>query len=628
MKYRRDIDGLRAVAVVPVIFFHAGDNFFSSGFFGVDVFFVISGFLITKILLVECSTEKFSLVRFYERRARRILPALMFVLLVTSIFAYIWMLPHEFVEYGKSLLATSIFSSNIYFWREVGYFQFQSDWNALLHTWSLSVEEQYYIFFPVFLAIIYRFGKRVLLFSLLLISLFSLFLSQWAATSYEWANFYLLPTRAWELLIGSLCAQLLSVHAYRNVLIKFKFLEFLGLALIIYSLIGFNSETPTPSFYALMPTLGAACVILFCRENTVCYKLLSNRPMVGIGLISYSLYLWHQPVFALAKIRSTAPLDDKFLYLLIPFVFALAMVSWKYIETPFRNRSLFSARAIFNHSWIGLGSFFVFSIVIIKTSGIPTRLPGEVVEYSNYLQSIKNQRNEYISKNLCFTSNTDPLVEARSYIDTWQCKESENPDLKKVFVVGDSIAATAVMSLRLNHIEVDHLTSGGCPITPLLMNETCRLQFDYIVSHIAAEGNYDEVWLLNRFSKSALEVRNIEAMIEFFDRTNTQLVYFSSPPQFYDFQYLPKNLLHDRENFYSFRTPAYTDLQLHSTRVELIETLERNDVKFVDGAELFCALSDDCGYLGADGETLVVDRDHLSIRGAKAYGPKLIDLMR
>jgi len=204
MKYRKDIDGLRALAVVPVIFFHAGYKSFQSGYFGVDIFFVISGFLITSILIKENMMGAFSIINFYERRARRILPALIFVALVSSIFAWMWMLPNEMGKYAKALMATTVFASNIYFWRDVGYFEFGSDWNPLLHTWSLAVEEQYYIFFPLFISFLWFLGRKKLFGLIGGIALSSLFLSHWASTHYEWANFYLLPTRAWELLIGSL----------------------------------------------------------------------------------------------------------------------------------------------------------------------------------------------------------------------------------------------------------------------------------------------------------------------------------------------------------------------------------------------------------------------------------------
>lgn len=206
MKYRPEVDGLRAVAVVPVVLFHAGLPGVSGGFVGVDVFFVISGFLITSILLNDLEAGRFSLVRFYERRARRILPALFFVILCCLPFAWAWMLPQELVAFGKSIAATALFSSNILFWREDGYFAAASELKPLLHTWSLAVEEQYYLFFPVALAVLWRWRKAAVLPGLLLVVLASLAMATYGAQHHPAANFYLLPSRIWELLIGALVA--------------------------------------------------------------------------------------------------------------------------------------------------------------------------------------------------------------------------------------------------------------------------------------------------------------------------------------------------------------------------------------------------------------------------------------
>ena len=202
MKYRAEIDGLRALAVVPVILFHAGFELFSGGFVGVDVFFVISGYLITTILIEDIENKRFSIVNFYERRARRILPALFFVMLVCIPFAWMWMLPNQMKDFSQSLVAVSLLASNILFWRESGYFDTASELKPLLHTWSLAVEEQYYILFPIFLMFTWRLGVKWILILLSIIFFISLGLAQWGSYSYAFAAFFLLPTRGWELLVG------------------------------------------------------------------------------------------------------------------------------------------------------------------------------------------------------------------------------------------------------------------------------------------------------------------------------------------------------------------------------------------------------------------------------------------
>ena len=214
MKYRAEIDGLRALAVLPVILFHAGFEWFGGGFVGVDVFFVISGYLITTIIISEMAEEKFSIINFYERRARRILPALFFVMAACIPFAWLWLTPSDLKDFGQSLVAVSTFSSNILFWLESGYFDTTSELKPLLHTWSLAVEEQYYILFPIFLLLTWRLGIKWVLILLSLLFFISLGVAQWGAYNKPFATFYLLPTRGWELLVGAFAAFYLKYNSH------------------------------------------------------------------------------------------------------------------------------------------------------------------------------------------------------------------------------------------------------------------------------------------------------------------------------------------------------------------------------------------------------------------------------
>jgi peptidoglycan/LPS O-acetylase OafA/YrhL len=236
MDYRKEIDGLRALAVLPVILFHAGFETFSGGFVGVDVFFVISGYLITTIILEELEQGKFSIVNFYERRARRILPALFLVMFVCVPFAWFWLLPSDMKDFSQSLVAVSVFASNILFWRESGYFDTAAELKPLLHTWSLAVEEQYYVIFPLFLMLCWKLGKRWILVLLGFIFLTSFAVAQWAAYAKPAAAFYLLPTRGWELLTGAFAAFYFS-QANRREFCKglSEFGGWLGVALILYA---------------------------------------------------------------------------------------------------------------------------------------------------------------------------------------------------------------------------------------------------------------------------------------------------------------------------------------------------------------------------------------------------------
>lgn len=340
MRYRTEIDGLRAFAVVPVILFHAGFESFSGGYVGVDVFFVISGYLITSIILSEMDEGKFSLINFYERRARRILPALFFVMAVCIPFAWFWLIPRDMEDFAQSLIAVSTFSSNFLFWSESGYFDTAAELKPLLHTWSLAVEEQYYILFPLFMVLTWRLSKRRMLDLLIGMFLISLVIAHWGAYNIPSATFYLLPARGWELLLGVFVAFHFNRGTADDLSSSLKqTLSLTGLLLIIYSVFAYSEQTPFPSLFTLAPTLGTVLLILFTRKGTLAYRILSNRLMVSIGLISYSAYLWHYPLFAFAKHRSLSEPSMPQMALLCAITLLLAYLSWRFIEKPFRIKS-------------------------------------------------------------------------------------------------------------------------------------------------------------------------------------------------------------------------------------------------------------------------------------------------
>ncbi|WP_161973772.1 acyltransferase family protein [Hwanghaeella grinnelliae] len=350
MKYRAEIDGLRALAVVPVILFHAGFELFGGGFVGVDVFFVISGYLITTILVEDIENKRFSIAKFYERRARRILPALFFVILVCIPFAWMWMLPTQMKDFSQSLVAVSLFASNILFWRESGYFDAAAEEKPLLHTWSLAVEEQYYVLFPILLIFAWRFGKNRVFWMIVVMATISLLLSEWGWRNTEIANFYLAPTRAWELFSGSIAAFLVQKNGVK----KNSFLALFGLAIIVFCIFFYDEEIPFPSLYALVPVFGVVLLILYADRETLAAKILSSKAFVGIGLISYSAYLWHQPLFAFARIRLLDHPPEALMLTLSLTSLVLAYLSWKYIEIPFRNRNKVSRKLVYTSSMIML----------------------------------------------------------------------------------------------------------------------------------------------------------------------------------------------------------------------------------------------------------------------------------
>lgn len=443
MDYRREIDGLRALAVLPVILFHAGFEMFSGGFVGVDVFFVISGYLITTIILDDLECGKFSIVNFYERRARRILPALFLVMLVCLPFAWLWLLPSEMKLFAKSVFAVSLFSSNILFWRESGYFDTATELKPLLHTWSLAVEEQYYILFPVFLLVTWRFGRRWVLGTLAVVAVASLVAAQWGSTAKPAATFFLLPTRGWELLLGAFVAfHLRGSHTWQPSIALREVCGVLGLAMFVYAVFAFSKQTPFPSFYALLPTVGTALIILFATQETTIGRFIGNKLFVGIGLISYSAYLWHQPIFAFARHRSMVEPGKLLLSALAIASVVLAYFSWKYIEIPFRRKRLFNRKQMFTFGAAVSVAYLAFGLVGYATKGHFYR-----ADFTKKFDSLEHR----VRVNHGLSSDCEDY-----YTESSSCKTSENPE---IMVWGDSFAMHLVDGLIASNPKVKFIQS-------------------------------------------------------------------------------------------------------------------------------------------------------------------------
>lgn len=391
MHYRGEIDGLRAVAVVPVILFHAGFETFGGGFVGVDVFFVISGYLITSILLKELETGQFSLIGFYERRARRILPALFFVMAACLIPAWLVLMPLAYKEFSQSLIAVPFFSSNFLFWRQSGYFDTAAELKPLLHTWSLAVEEQYYILFPLLLLILWRFRRSFTLIVLATMAAASFGLAVFLSQTQSTANFYLLPSRAWELLVGALLAyRLHSQTEFLTTKLAAQALSMLGLLAIVGSVLLFDHHTPFPGLYTLIPVLGTALLILYARDGVWVYQLLSHRALVAVGLVSYSAYLWHQPLFAFTRHFAFYQPAKSLMFVIACCTFIFAFMSWRWIERPFRDRQRIGRKYVFLLMGVGTLLFAGIGVAGHYGEGFAKRLdlkemyPGDISHASYY----------------------------------------------------------------------------------------------------------------------------------------------------------------------------------------------------------------------------------------------------
>ncbi|WP_289034217.1 acyltransferase family protein [uncultured Roseibium sp.] len=469
MKYRPEIDGLRAVAVVPVVLFHGGFSAFSGGYIGVDVFFVISGYLITTIIVDAIEAGSFTILEFYERRARRILPALIAVIVVTTIVGWFLMLPEEFRNYGRSLVSVGLFLSNVFFWRQSGYFESGAEEKPMLHTWSLAVEEQFYIVFPLLLVVLYRFKHRVSLIKVIsVLGLGSLLLCEAMSHISAEANYFLFPFRAWELFAGALCALLLRQNPVFFQRRGREGLAALGLMIVCACVFIFSPETRFPSVYTLLPIGGTMLLILFAGDgNGLVTRTLSLKGVVGIGLISYSAYLWHQPIFALARIYSVDGPGMAMMAVLIALTFLLAYLSWLYVEMPFRSRA-FTERFKPSRTVIGATGTLVLlcavgvtlaSPVATSYSGFYKRDQFDLVAFA-IGDTNKHRKDCHYLPRFYFSSLPEHLPRKTCIFGP------DDETAPRVAIVGDShadaIAQPLIEILQSSDITVAQMTLSGC----------------------------------------------------------------------------------------------------------------------------------------------------------------------
>ncbi len=405
LKYRREIDGSRAIAVAAVVLYHADFTFrgftvFKGGFIGVDIFFVISGYLITSIILREMAENKFSFAGFYERRARRILPALFTVMLASIPFAWMYMLPKALKEYAGSVLSGLAFGSNIWFWQEASYWTEPSALKPLLHTWSLSVEEQFYVLFPVALVLIWKFARRYLTSLFVLGFLLSLQLAHSGSVRFPDASFYLLPSRGWELLAGALLAKLELEKGRIGHSVLDATMPAVGLSFIFYAFLFFDDQTRHPSFLTLIPVAGTMLFIWFSKTGEWVTDVLSSKLLVAVGLISYGFYLWHFPIFAFARLKDSSPSHfDKLEWITLSL--CLASLTYFLIERPFRNRTKIGRRP-FVVSIISVFSMIMaIQAYFYLSNGAELRL--STIAPINYLSDEGNENwKNFVTENGCW----------------------------------------------------------------------------------------------------------------------------------------------------------------------------------------------------------------------------------
>jgi len=461
MRYRSEIDGLRAWAVLPVIFFHAGISGFSGGYVGVDVFFVISGYLITSILLSDLEQNRFSIIGFYERRARRILPALFFMLALSSVLAIWLMQPADMIDFSEALISVPLFVSNFLFYGKDGYFDAAMESSPVFHTWSLAVEEQYYLLVPLLLMALWKFGKNHLFIAFFLLSLLSLVLAELVVVIDPMLAFFHLPFRFWELGMGSLIAV-----AERNGFLNVRngladVLAALGLIMVGYSVIAFDSLTPTPSVMTLIPVLGAALIISFSGSaqnsyKTVVAKVLSFKVFVGIGLISYSAYLLHQPLLAFVRIYRYDHMNNGVVAKVMLVTLVMAFFSWFFVERPFRNKSRLNSKQLLKVSILGSVFFILIGFFGVKTNGFQSFYEWRIPESEKFF--LQNAKELLRNRNL--ESDDNANKECFTIDLELECVKKYG---KPILIFGDSHAGDLFGSLSKGDMFRNVVRNGRFP---------------------------------------------------------------------------------------------------------------------------------------------------------------------
>ena len=666
MRYRPEIDGLRALAVGGVIAFHSGLGFLPGGYVGVDVFFVISGFLITSIVARQLDDGTFSLRDFYARRMRRILPALVAIVLALLPVAWFVLLPDDLEGLGKSMLATAGFFSNIHFWRAADYFSNAAEFEPLIHTWSLAIEEQFYLVFPLLFLLLHRHARRMVLWLPILLSLVSLIAAEIVVRRDPQLAFYLTPFRVWEFGLGITTALLLRRYGTPVPSRATDALAAVGLFAIVIAMILFEATTPVPGVWGLLPVGGTALVLAFAAAGRGAGRVLALRPMVAIGLVSYSAYLWHQPVFALARLRLLAEPQPAAYAVLVALTLGLAYLTWRFIEQPFRLGRVVPTRPFAFATTGALAVFIACAVAFDVGEGLPGRLPEEVRQFAvlGPRYDAEVERCRLIDKHNMQGRDVDERPCSLGSLN----RDRPDNEARRLLLIGDSHAASLARGLqdRLDPHGRDVLlvTSGGCSILPFTAKETYRERCDRFRerAHRALDANdpaIDTVAFVFRWSASLstedfdngeggrehrglghnpnteeILARAKSAFAKLVDeeRSKGRRVVVLYPMPWHGWN-VPKRIaaLRLRDG------PPVVPLSASRARIEARDLPARRlidavpggrDVLKVDPASVFCdvELAGRC-VAERDGLALYRDDDHVNLHGARAVASRIVARM-
>lgn len=619
--YRPDIDGLRALAILPVVLFHADIPGFAGGYIGVDVFFVISGFLITSIIRGEISAGRFSIVRFYERRARRILPALFVMLAASVVLAAITLYPHQFLAFSRSVVAASLFVSSFLFESEDGYFDLESEQKPLLHTWSLSVEEIFYIVFPLILLGLRRQTQNRQIAVLGGIAGMSLLISSVALNQdpRSPSAFFLPYSRAWEIMLGALLAYNVIPRVRRWML---DGLSVLGIAVILLAVLSYSGDTIFPGTAAALPCVGAALIIYTGQHGpTIGGRFLSNPGIVWVGGISYSLYLWHWPLLVFAQAAMGDDLSRWSIGAVIAASFALAAVSTRLVERPFRGRhAILSRHSIFTFSGIGIALFTAIGLAGIYSDGWSGRYPPEVARIL-FAERDRDPRRDCLS--------TKP--------EATGCVYGEANAKPRVALWGDSHAA--VYAVMLGELAREHnqslltFTMPSCPplagwaLANQAWRETCIAFQNHTMQELLNAPSVRSIVFAARFagypindSGSGFEVA-LRRTIEELQRAGKNIFIVYPVPELG--AHVPTILARALESGALGEQLSQPFAEFQARLGTVSQFLDRvvadKSITAINPSRVLC--DEDRCYFYRDGEVLYYDEHHLSLTGASKLAP-------
>jgi peptidoglycan/LPS O-acetylase OafA/YrhL len=616
--YRRDIDGLRAVAVLAVLGYHLQISWLSGGFVGVDVFFVISGYLIGALILQDVRLGTFSVVGFYARRVRRIAPAFAAMTMLVLVLAYVLLLPSEYVRLAWSALYAALSVSNIYFFHHLGYFDGPAGTQILLHTWSLGVEEQFYLVFPLFVLAITRYMPKWLNAGIGLLWVGSFALSAMGVFAAPEATFYLAPARAWELLLGVLLVNqswTATLHGLTR-----NLMALLGLAIIGFSIIAYTVETPFPGATALLPCLGTALVIAAGQGgNSLVARLLSLPPLVFVGLISYSLYLWHWPVIFFQRADAEV-LTNTSRLLVVFYSVALAALSWQFVEKPFRRgfKSVPEAQVVVR-GLLGLGAVAAAALLVVMAQGLPARFSPAARAYAAYL----DYGQAHFRQGSCF------IVAPYTFSDFDRAVCLRQDESKQNYLlIGDSHAAQLWYGLSqlLPSVRILQATTAGCrpEFTQAKPGVTsCSLMMDYMFTDYLANNRVDRLLIAARWVPRDLP--GLEQVLVW-ARSRAIPVTLFGPMVEYDLA-LPRVLADAAQSDDPQAADRHLIWKNTGLDSELSSIASQYGAAYVSYYKLLCA-ADRCLNTAPGGSPLEFDTDHLTREGSLLVIRKLIETGR